>query len=80
MLIFAAVHTFLKSRKYVNGDGVIYSMHIILRGGVAQCVARLTRNLEVVGSSSIKAPRCFLEQETVPLLLSAGWFQERIQV
>ena len=25
-----------------------------LRGGVAQCVARLTRNVEVVGSSPIK--------------------------
>ena len=31
---------------------------------VTQWVARLTRNLEVVGSSPIKAPRCFLEQET----------------
>ena len=38
--------------------------------------ARLTRNVEVVGSS----PRCFLEQETLPLLLSTGWFQERIRV
>ena len=26
-----------------------------------------------------KAPRCFLEQETLPLLLSTGWFQERIR-
>ena len=32
-------------------------------------VARLTRNVEVVGSSPIKGPRCFLEQETLPLLL-----------
>ena len=23
--------------------------------------------------------RCFLEQETLPLLLSTGWFQERIR-
>ena len=30
-------------------------------GGVAQRVARLTRNVEVVGSSPIKDPRCFLE-------------------
>ena len=50
-----------------------------LRGGVAQWVARLTRNVEVVGSSLIKGPRCFIEQETLPLLLSTGWFQERIQ-
>ena len=47
-------------------------------GGVAQWVARLTRNVEVVGSRPIKDPRCFFEQETLPLLLSTGWFQERI--
>ena len=51
----------------------------LLRGSVAQWVARLTRNVEVVGSSPIKGPRCFLDQETLPLLLSTGWFQERIQ-
>ena len=44
---------------------------------MAQWVARLTRNVEVVGSSPIKGPRCFLEQETLPILLSTGWFQER---
>ena len=49
------------------------------RGCVAQCVARLTRNVEVVGSSPIKGPRCVLEQETLPSLLSTGWFQERIR-
>jgi len=27
----------------------------------------------------IKGPRCFPEQETLPLLLSTRWFQERIQ-
>jgi len=43
---------------------------------VPQWVAHLTRNVEVVGSRSIKGPRCFLEQETLPLLLSTGWFQE----
>ena len=41
-------------------------------------VAHLTRNVEVVGSSTIKGPHCFLEQGTLPLLLSTGWFQERI--
>mgnify|MGYP006890312833 CR=1 FL=1 len=50
-----------------------------IRGGVAQWVAHLIRNVEVVGSSPIKGPRCFLEQETLPLLLSTGWFQERIR-
>jgi len=29
--------------------------------------------------SPIKRPCCFLEQETLPLLLSTGWFQERIR-
>jgi len=47
-----------------------------LRGSVAQGVACLTRNEEVVGSSPIKGPRNILEQETLPLLLSTGWFQE----
>jgi len=28
----------------------------------------------------IKDSRCFLEQETLPSLLSTGWFQERIRV
>jgi len=44
-----------------------------------QWVARLTRYVEVVGSSPIKSPCCFLEQETLPLLLSTGWLQERIR-
>ena len=39
---------------------------------MAQWVACLTRDVEVVGSSPIKGPRCFLEQETLPLLLSTG--------
>ena len=47
--------------------------------GVAQWVARLARNVEVVSSRPIKGPRCFLEQETLPLLLSIGWFQEQIR-
>ena len=47
--------------------------------GVAQWVAHLTHNVEVVGTSPIKGPHCFFEQETLQLLLSTGWFQERIQ-
>mgnify|MGYP000050098318 CR=1 len=39
----------------------------------------VARKVEVVGSSPIKGPRCFVEQETLPLLLSTGWFQERIR-
>ena len=37
---------------------------------MAQWDVRLTRNVEVVGSSPIKG----LEQETLPLLISTGWF------
>ena len=33
------------------------------------------RNMEVVGSNTNKGPRCFSEQETLPLLISTGWFQ-----
>ena len=51
----------------------------VFSSGVAQWVARLTRNVEVVGSSPIKGPRCFPEQENLRLLLSTGWFQERIR-
>ena len=44
---------------------------------MAQWVIRLTGNVEIVGSSPIKGTRCFIEQETSPLLLSTGWFQEQ---
>jgi len=30
-------------------------------------------------SSPIKGPRCFLEPDTLSVLLSTGWFQERIR-
>ena len=43
---------------------------------MVQWVARLTRNVEVKGSSPINGPRCFIEQEPLPLLLSTGWLQE----
>ena len=45
-----------------------------LTGGLAQWVERLTPNVEVVGSSPVKGPRCFRQQETLPQLLSTGWF------
>jgi len=34
---------------------------------------------EVTLASPVKGLRCFFEQETLPLLLSTGWFQERIR-
>ena len=49
------------------------------RGAVVQGVACLPRNVEGVGSSPIKDPRCFPEQAALTLLLSTGWFQERIR-
>ena len=36
-------------------------------------------HVEVVGLSPIKCPSCFLGQETLPLLLSTGWFQEQFK-
>ena len=50
-----------------------------IRDGVAHWVARLTRNVEVVGSSPTKDSRCFLEEDTLLLVFSTGWFQERIR-
>ena len=46
------------------------------RRSVAHWVAR---SVYVVGSNTIKGSRCFLEQETLPVLLSTGWFRERIR-
>ena len=60
--------------QYYPSNGLNTGIH-----EATQWVARLTRNVEVVGSSSIKGPRCFLDQETLPLLLSTGWFQGRFR-
>ena len=59
--------------------GILNPDVLLLSDGVAHWVARLTRNVEVVGSSPIKGPRCFLEQETLPLLLNICWFQKQIR-
>ena len=66
-------HTLINKLTLIKYFTIVYS------DGVALWVARLTRNVEVVGSSSIKDSLCFLEQETLPLLLSTGWLQERIR-
>ena len=57
-------------------------MCTLITGGVAQWAACLTHNVKNVGSSSVKTPSCFLEQETLPLLLITciDWFQEWIRV
>ena len=61
-------------RSFLKLESLGYSNNKGRRGAVG-----LTRNVEVVGLSPIKSPHCFLEQETLPLLLSTGWFQERIR-
>ena len=50
--------------KSIQIPGMWNFIVIRLRGGVAQWVARLTRNVEVVRSS----PRCFLEQANFTLI------------
>ena len=56
--------------------GAQWVEHLWVSG--AQWVERLTCILSVVGSKPIKGFCCFLEQETLPSLLSTGWFQELI--
>jgi len=47
-------------------SGAVVSMFRLVIGG---CLLGVRLN-------SIKGPRCFHKQETLPLLLSTGWFQE----
>ena len=44
-------------------------------GGVGLWTARLTRNVLVVCLNPIKGSRCFLEHETLPLMLSLVCFR-----
>ena len=69
------------NQKQQQALGLLLNLYISksYRGGMTLWVARLTCNMEVVGPSPIKGPRCFLEKETLPLLLSTGWFQEQIR-
>ena len=46
---------------------------VSMRGDVAQLIVHLTRYWSGVISSPIKGSCCFLEQETLPSLLSTGW-------
>jgi len=41
-------------------------------------MARLSKERGIAVGLIIKGPRCFVEQETLPSLLSTGWFQEPI--
>ena len=78
-LDYLMLRSVLKNDHLFSVANTFHSISVLLlRGGLAQWVAHLTRNVEVVGSSPIKGPHCFLEQNTLPLLLSTGWFQERI--
>jgi len=48
-----------------------YVLNIKLSSSDSQCGGR--------GFELLLRPRCFLEQETLPLLLSTGWFLGRIR-
>jgi len=51
-----------------------------LRTTVTKWVARLTRNVEVIGLSHIKGPPVVsMSKKTYPYRFSTGWFQERIR-
>ena len=60
-----------------------YSNHKLLKSQFVDhtnsSVACLTRKLSVTSSNRINASPCFLQQETLPLLVSTGCFQEQIQ-
>ena len=61
----------------LNQCGVVIETLTLLalqRRSLAHWVA--SRNVEVVSSTPINAPSCFFGQDTLPLLLSTGWFQE----
>ena len=47
------------------------------RRGAVGCTS--DSNCRGRGFGLITGPRCFLAQETLPVLLSTGWFQERIR-
>jgi len=47
-------------------------------GDVALWTESLTRIRSVVSSNPVKSSRCFIEHDTLPSLLSTGWFQEWI--
>ena len=79
MDLLTPLHCTLLNNNFHVHAGDFRSFVKPLRGGVAQWVARLTRNVEVVGMSPTKGPRCFIEQETLLLLLSTGSSQERIR-
>ena len=49
-------------------------------GSVAQWVACVIHKWSVISLNPIKGFRCFLEEATLPSLLSTGWFQEQIWV
>ena len=63
----------LHDRHLNNSDGKASVLLYV----VAQWVARLTRNLSVMGSKPSKATVVTFEQETLPSLLSTGWFLEK---
>ena len=69
------IKVYIKITTHVRILSFLYDFAVQQRGTVG-CTS--DSYVEVVGSSPVKGPRCLLEQNTLPLLLSTGWFQERI--
>jgi len=51
---------------------LLQTIHIMIISFQLGCIG-------IYKHKSFTMPRCFLEQETLQLLLSTGWLQERIQ-
>ena len=50
-----------------------------LHTGQFNFIKRVHRNQSVLSSNPIKGSHCFIEQESLPSLLSTGWFHEQIR-
>jgi len=61
------------------GDGrpLLYVVHGMFTVGMTRVELNEQLSWRLWVPAPSEAPCCFLEQETLPLLLSTGWFQER---
>ena len=64
---------------FANTIGLLVLIGWSTRDGLTQLLKRLAHNRTVLSLSPMKGPRCFLEQETLPSLLSTSLFQEQIE-
>ena len=49
---------------------------VLAISGICVCL-EIVGCLSVLSSSPVKGSRCFIGQETLPSLISTGWFKER---